>query len=254
MLYEQEDGLAIVRLNRPTAMNALNEELTDEIGSIVQMLEKDPQVRVLIITGNDKVFAAGGDISEMMHLNTVEIYRFMFKGHRAFDQLEELKVPTIAAINGPCLGGGCELAMCCDFRIAGEKAIFGQPEISLGTLPGNGGTQRLTRLVGVSKAKEMIYLGSNVNANVALEIGLVNKVVADNQVMEEAKRLAKQLMQKPAIGLWFAKETINCGIKTDFNTGNNTELARFAMSFSSHDTKEGMSAFAEKRKPNFTNS
>jgi enoyl-CoA hydratase/carnithine racemase len=183
----------------------------------------------------------------------MESYKSIIKVHEVFDQLEGMPVPVIAAINGPCMGGGCELALCCDFRIAGEKALFALPEVGLGVIPGCGGTQRLAQVVGGSKAKEMIYLNDIVPAAKALEMGLVNKVVADDQVMDEAKAMAAKLITKPAVALRFAKEAINCGVKMDFIAGKNMELARFTMLFSTEDQKEGMKAFYEKRKPAYKN-
>lgn len=254
LIYTQEEGLGIIELNRPKAMNALCDELTGELGEVISLIEDDPQLRVLIVTGSSKAFAAGADITEMMNNGTLESYQSIIKVHQVFDRLEAFHCPTIAAINGPCMGGGCELALCCDFRIAGENALFALPEVSLGVIPGCGGTQRLVEAVGPSKAKEMIYFNDVIKGSKAQEIGLVNKVVADEKVMDEAKAMAAKLMQKPAIALRFAKEAVNCRVKTDFNTGRNMELARFVMAFSSNDQKEGMKAFYEKRKPTYTNS
>jgi enoyl-CoA hydratase len=253
LLYTQEKGLGIITLNRPKALNALCAELTDELGLLLDKLDQDPELRVLILTGGSKAFAAGADITEMMDRDTLGAYSAIGKVHSVFDRLEEFRVPVIAAINGPCMGGGCELALCCDFRIAGAKALFALPEVSLGVIPGCGGTQRLAQLIGPSRAKEMVYLCETVKAAKALEIGLVNKVVADEQVMEEALACAAKLIERPGIALQFAKEAINCGVKNDFNTGKNRELSRFVMTFSSEDQKEGMHAFAEKRKPIYKN-
>ncbi|HWQ74082.1 MAG TPA: enoyl-CoA hydratase-related protein, partial [Syntrophomonas sp.] len=251
LIYKKENGLAVVILNRPKAFNALSEALIDELNQVLTLLEEDADVRALILTGSRKVFAAGGDVSGMVEANTLDIYYYGNKIHKAFDRLEDLPFPTIAAINGPALGGGCEIAMCCDFRIAGECSVFGQPEISLGIMPGAGGTQRLAKLIGVSRAKEMIFLGANINAIQALEMGLVNQIVADDIVFDEAKAMAAKLMAKPAVALRFAKEAINTGINKDLITGKGVEKAKFAMAFSTHDQKEGMKAFIEKRAPEF---
>lgn len=253
LFYTEENGLATVTLNRPQSLNALCGELNEELGAVISMMENDPEIRALILTGGKRAFAAGADINEIMHFDTLETYRFMLKAHHMFDRLEELPFPTIAAINGPCMGGGLELAMCCDFRVAGEKALFGMPEVTIGVMPGNGGTQRLARLVGQSQAKEMIYLGGTINPAKALEIGLVAKVVPAEKVMEEARGLAEQFISRPGVALRFAKEAINAGIKSDFNTGRNLELDRFAMLFSTEDQKEGMEAFTAKRKPVYKN-
>ncbi|AET68584.1 enoyl-CoA hydratase/carnithine racemase [Desulfosporosinus orientis DSM 765] len=251
LIYTQEDGLGIITLNRPKALNALCDELTGELGELISVLQNDTDLRVIILTGGNIAFAAGADIVEMMDKDSIGAYRSIIKTHDVFDRLEEFRVPVIAAINGPCMGGGCELALCCDMRIAGSKALFALPEVSLGIIPGCGGTQRLTQLVGPALAKELIYLAAPIHAAKAQEIGLVNKVVDDDKVMEEAKAIANKLMERPALALRFAKEAVNCGVKTDLTTGKNMELARFTMLFSSEDQKEGMKAFYEKRKPLF---
>ncbi|HWQ75218.1 MAG TPA: enoyl-CoA hydratase-related protein [Syntrophomonas sp.] len=253
LIYEQENGLGIITLNRPKAFNALNEDLTFELGELASVLNGNQDLRVLIITGGSRVFAAGADIIGMMNASVMDAYRQVVIGHRVFDRLENLQFPTIAAINGPCLGGGCELSMCCDFRIAGEGAVFGLPEVSLGIIPGCGGTQRLAKLIGQARAKEMIYLCDTIKASKALEYGLVNKVVADELVMEEAKAFAVRLIQKPGVALRFAKEAVNCGVQYDFSSGKGMELSRFSMAFSTEDQKEGMKAFAEKRKAQYKN-
>ncbi|MEL7568174.1 MAG: enoyl-CoA hydratase-related protein [Dehalobacterium sp.] len=248
-----EDGLAVIAINRPKVYNALNSELQVELEQILWDLEKDPQVRVVIVTGSIKAFAAGADVSELADADPIEAYENFSLAHRVFDRLEALPFPTIAAVNGPALGGGCELALSCDFRIAGENAMFGLPEVSLGIIPGAGGTQRLARLIGFSRAKEMIFLGKPIKAPQALAIGLVNQVVADEEVLNEAKKMAAKLMERPGVALRFAKESINYGLSTDLISGKNFEKTRGAMLFSTHDQKEGMKAFIEKRKPNYLN-
>lgn len=253
LIFTQEEGLAIITLNRPKAYNALNTELQAELEQILLALEDDPQVRAVIITGNSKVFAAGADVTELADAGPMAAYQNCSKAHRVFDRLESLPFPTIAAVNGPALGGGCELALSCDFRIAGKNSLFGLPEITLGIIPGAGGTQRLARLIGSSRAKEMIFLGTPVKAPLALEMGLVNRVVADEEVLDEAKKMAAKLMERPAAALRLAKESVNYGLNSDLHAGKNFEKALFAMIFSSHDQKEGMKAFIEKRKPNFIN-
>jgi enoyl-CoA hydratase len=253
LIYTQEDGLGIITLNRPKALNALCDELTGELGELMSLLHDNNDLKVIILTGGSKAFAAGADIVEMMDKDTIGAYQSIIKTHEVFDRLEDFRVPVIAAINGPCMGGGCELALCSDIRIAGTRALFALPEVSLGIIPGCGGTQRLTQQVGPSRAKELVYLASPINAAKALEIGLVNKVVDDDKVMEEARAMAAKLMERPAVALRFAKEAINCGVKTDFKTGINMELARFTMLFSTADQKEGMKAFYEKRKPVYKN-
>lgn len=253
ILYTQENGLGVITLNRPKALNALCDELTGELGELLSMLQDDPDLRVLILTGGSKAFAAGADIVQMMDKDTIGAYQSIIKTHAVFDRLEEFRVPVIAAINGPCMGGGCELALCCDIRIAGTNTLFALPEVSLGIIPGCGGTQRLAQQVGPARAKELVYLASPIKAAKAEAIGLVNKVVDDDNVMDEARAMAAVFIQRPAVALRFAKESINCGVKNDFTTGRNMELARFTMLFSTADQKEGMQAFYEKRKPLYTN-
>jgi enoyl-CoA hydratase/carnithine racemase len=253
LILTKEEGLAIISINRPKVYNALNSELQVELEQILMFLEQDSQTRVLIITGNSKAFAAGADVKELAEANPIEACDNFSLAHRVFDRLEAFPCPTIAAVNGPALGGGCELALACDFRIAGEKAFFGLPEVTLGIIPGAGGTQRLARLIGSSRAKEMIFLGKPVKAPQALAIGLVNQVVPDEEVLNEAKKMAAELMERPGVALRFAKEVINFGLSTDLNVGKHFEKIRGAMLFSTHDQKEGMKAFIEKRKPDFLN-
>ncbi|MBP2643588.1 MAG: enoyl-CoA hydratase/carnithine racemase [Firmicutes bacterium] len=250
--YALEGGLAIITLNRPKAYNALCADLLGELDQLMSIMEKSDEVRVVILTGGSKVFAAGADITELMNADTLKAYQTCSNAHRIYDRFEALPYPTIAAINGAALGGGCELAMCCDFRIAGENSLFGLPEITLGIMPGAGGSQRITNLVGLGKAKEMVLLGANVKGPKAYEIGLANKVVADDQVMDEAKKMAEKLMERPKVALALAKETVNYAVNVDVNTGKSYERARFAMAFSTADQKEGMKAFAEKRPPVYT--
>ncbi len=253
LIYSQENGVGVITLNRPNVLNALCNELIFELGELTAFLENDPDLRALIITGGSRAFAAGADILEMMDKDTINVYYTAINTHEIFDRLEGFKVPVIAAINGPCMGGGCELALLCDMRISGTKALFALPEVSLGIIPGAGGTQRLTQLVGAARAKELIYLATPISAAKAQEIGLVNKVVDDDQVLEEAKSIALKLIERPAIALRFAKEVINCGVNKGFAAGKDMELARFAMLFSTEDQKEGMKAFYEKRKPLYKN-
>ncbi len=253
LIFTREEGLAIITLNRPKAMNALNTEINTELMSVCEILENDPTARVLIITGSIKAFAAGADITELMEADSMAAFKNSSFAHSVFDRIEALPIPTIAAVNGLALGGGCELSLSCDFRLAGEGAMFGLPEITLGIIPGAGGTQRLTKIVGPTKAKEMIFLGSPVKAPKALEIGLVTKVVPDEEVMNEARKMAEKLISRPGVALRFAKEAINCGVCTDMANGKRFEMAHFSMLFATKDQKEGMRAFAEKRPAVFKN-
>ena len=254
LLYEKKDGIAIVTLNRPDKLNALNSTVYNELYDVFEVIENDPEVRVVILTGcGEKAFAAGSDVAEMQNMGPLEAQKFMATIRKASDRIYSLTKPTIAAIHGYALGGGNELAMCCDLRIASEKARFGQPEINLGLIPGASGTQRLPRLIGAAKAKEMIFLGENIDAATALTLGLVNKVVPPEKLMEEAMAWATKLAAKSGPVLAMAKMAINTGLDTDLASGLNMETKCNALCFATEDQKEGMKAFLEKRKANFKN-
>ena len=254
IVVEREESIAILRFNRPNVLNALNRQVFLEIISIFDEVRKEVVPRVVILTGTgDKAFVAGTDITEMENLSSFEAREFADLARRAFDSIGNLDRPVIAAINGFALGGGCELAMTCDIRIASEKARLGQPEINLGIIPGSGGTQRLPRLVGPSKAKQLIFTGELVDAKTALDIGLVDKVVPHDQLMDETKKLASAIAGKSKVGLALSKAAINRGLDVDLRTALNYEIECFAQCFASEDQKEGMKAFLEKRKPNFIN-
>jgi len=245
---EKKKEIGIITLNRPKARNALNRKMIQELGDALTCLENDPQIRSIIITGN-KDFCAGADIKEMNAIKPEEIEAFCRWGHKVFDQLESMGKPVIAAITGFALGGGCELALACDIRIAGESAIFGQPEVNLGLIPGFGGTQRLSRLVGVGKAKEMIFTGEILSAKEAESIGLVNKVVKDEELMARAEEMAIIIAQKGPIAVKKAKILINEIQET--KRGLEKEIDFFAKCFATQDRAEGINAFLEKRKPKF---
>jgi enoyl-CoA hydratase len=254
LLYEKKDGIGTVTLNRPEALNALNSDVYNELYDVFEKIEHDEKVRVVVLTGSgDRAFAAGSDVVEMANMNTLEIQKFMATIRKASDRIYTLTKPTIAAIHGYALGGGCELSMCCDLRIASEKARFGQPEINLGLIPGAGGTQRLSRLIGAAKAKEMIYLGDRIDAATALNLRLVNKVVPPDKLMEEAMDWAKKLAGKSGPVLAMAKAAINAGIDTDLQSGLDMEAKCDALCFATEDQKEGMKAFLEKREAVFKN-
>jgi len=254
LLYEKKDGIGIVTLNRPEKYNALNSSVYKELYDVFTAIEDDSDVRVVILTGSgDKAFAAGSDVAEMQNMNTLDIQKFMAVIRKASDQIYNLTKPTIAAIHGYALGGGCELSMCCDLRLCSEKAKFGQPEINLGLIPGASGTQRLPRLIGAAKAKEMIFLGDQIDAATALSLGLVNKVVPVDKLMEEAKAWAAKLASKSAPVLAMAKAAINNGLDTDIDSGLDYEAKCDALCFATYDRKEGMDAFIEKRKAAFKN-
>ena len=245
---EKKKGIGIIMLNRPEVRNALNRKMLHELGDALTELENDPQIRVIIIAGN-KDFCAGADIKEMHAIKPVEIEAFCRWGHKVFDQLEGMGKPVIAAINGFALGGGCELALACDIRIAGEGAKFGQPEVNLGLIPGFGGTQRLSRLIGVAKAKEMILTGKIIDAKEAESIGLVNRVVKDEELMTKAEEIAQIIAQKAPIAVKMAKTLIN--ENQEIERGLENEIAFFAQCFTTQDRVEGINAFLEKRKPRF---
>lgn len=252
ILLNKEDGIATITLNRPP-MNPLNSQVFRELSQAADELQLDSSVKAVIIIGaGNKAFAAGADVTEMANLTPVEVYDFCQSSLVAFRKIESLRKPVIAAIGGLALGGGCELSLCCDFRLASDTAKFGQPEIGLGIIPGGGGTQRLPRLIGVSKAKELIFLGDMFDANTALSLGLVNKVVPADALLEEAQKLAKKLASKPSVALSMAKAAIDIGINLDISSALSLEIQNFVTAFASEDRKEGIGAFLEKRKPVFT--
>ena len=244
-------GVATLRLDRPK-VNALNEQLASEIGEAVDRLRTDEDARAVIVWGGERVFAAGADIKEMESQDATRMYRYIGRFQDVFTRLEELPQPTIAAINGYALGGGCELAMSCDFRICAEDSQLGQPEIKLGVIPGAGGTQRLPRLVGPAKAKEIIFSGRFVGAEEAERIGLVDRVVPAGEVYSSAVEMAESFARGPAVALMAAKQAIHNGLETDIRTGLLIERQAFAALFSTDDQKIGMRAFVDKEPAKFT--
>ncbi len=240
-------GYAVVQFNRPEVLNALNMKLMEELVDALESLDKDEHVRCIILTGNEKAFAAGADIKEMADASAVEMLtRDQFA---RWDRIRKIKTPIIAAVSGFALGGGCELMMSCDIVIASETARIGQPEINIGVMPGAGGTQRLTRAVGKVKAMEMVLTGSMINAQEALQWGLINKVVPVEYYFEEAKALAASIASKPPVAVRLAKEAVLKSFDTTIEGGLEFERKNFYLLFSSEDQKEGMKAFADKRKP-----
>ncbi|SFR04560.1 enoyl-CoA hydratase/isomerase family protein [Desulfoscipio geothermicus] len=251
LIYEKEGYVSRVTLNRPKVLNALNSEVFDEIGRAMDLAAADDGVHAVVITGGEKVFAAGADIAEMATADPVSVYKFGETAQGALNKVENLPKPVIAAINGYALGGGCELALACDIRIAGESAKIGLPEINLGIFPGAGGTQRLPRLVGAARAKELMFTGDMIDAARAEKIGLVNQVVPDGEVLSTAVKLAARMAQKGAVAMAMLKTAINQGLATDLASGLNIERQCFSLLFATEDQKEGMQAFMEKRKPEF---
>lgn len=246
--YEVEGQIGIITINRPKALNALNSAVLDELDKTLDAVDQEA-IRCLILTGaGEKSFVAGADIGEMSTLTKAEGEAFGKKGNDVFRKLETFPIPVIAAVNGFALGGGCEISMSCDIRICSENAVFGQPEVGLGITPGFGGTQRLARIVGTGKAKEMIYGARNIKAEEAYRIGLVNNVYPAEELMPAAKKLASTIARNAPIAVRNCKRAINEGIQVDMDQAIVIEEKLFASCFETCDQKEGMNAFLEKRK------
>ena len=249
---EREENILWITLNRPHRLNAFNEVLLEELADALDTAEKDPSVRCVVITGEgDRAFSAGADITMFPRATPVMAEETSRLGQKLFGKIEEMPKPVIAAINGFALGGGLELALACDFRIAAEHAELGNPEINLGLIPGWGGTQRLVRLVGLAKAKEIVMLGDRLKAEEALKIGLVHKVVHFEKLRDEARELAKKLCEGPPIALKYAKHALNFGTQVPLEAGLRIEAGLMALSFSTEDLKEGVEAFMSRRKAEF---
>jgi enoyl-CoA hydratase len=249
----KEDKIAVLTINRPRALNALNSETLKELELAIDEITSDDQIYAVILTGEGKAFVAGADITEMKDLDVMGGRRFGNLGNKVFRKLETLEKPIIAAVNGFALGGGCELAMACDIRIASSKAKFGQPEVGLGITPGFGGTQRLPRLVGLGMAKELIYTAKIIGAQEAFRIGLVNKVVEPEDLLIEAKALANTIAGQAPIAVSFCKAAINKGTQMDIDTALSYESELFGECFSTEDQKNGMIAFTLKKEKCFKN-
>ena len=249
IIVSKEGSIGIVQLNRPTALNALNFELMAELVKALEELDGDQAVRVIILTGSDRAFAAGADLKEMSQAGPVDL--ILGRRFELWDRIRKIAKPIIAAVSRYCLGGGNELAMSCDLIIASENATFGQPEVNVGIMPGAGGTQRLIRAVGKYKAMEMILTGKPITAQEAYRVGLVNRVVPTESLMDEAKKIANEIASKPPISIRAAKEAILKAQDTALEVGLDFERKSFYMLFATEDGKEGMKAFLEKRKPNF---
>lgn len=246
-----EGHVCTIQIDNPKAMNALNSRIFHEFNRALTMVENDRNNRVLIITGIEKAFVAGADISEMAHLAESAAKAFGEFGSEIFRRIELLHIPVIASINGFALGGGCELALCCDIRIASENARFGLPEVGLGITPGFSGTQRLPRLVGTGKAKELIYTSDIIDANEALRIGLINKTVSLESLDKETKEMAQKIASKAPIAVQYAKKAINEGMDTNIDAGIDIETKLFAHCFTTQDQKRGMQAFLKREKITF---
>ena len=253
LLIEKQENICIVKINNPQALNALNTTVLSELDCAFSEIASDNSISAVILTGEGKAFVAGADIAQMSTMNAVEGKAFGEKGAAVFRKIELLDKPVIAAINGFALGGGCELAMCCDIRIASAKAKMGQPEVGLGITPGFSGTQRLPRIVGMGVAKELIYTADVINAEEAYRIGLVNKVVEPEALMDSALAMAKKIAKKAPIAVKYSKEAINRGMQTDLDSAIAIEANLFGLCFSTEDQKEGMAAFLEKREAVYKN-
>jgi len=249
----KKDTVTTIELYRPQKKNSLNGEMRGELEECLKELARDRNTRVVIVTGGEEIFCAGADISEIQESVSAEAaYHHAREFQLLFDLVEALPQPVIAAVSGYALGGGCELALACDFRIASQTAKLGLPEIKIGAFPGGGGTQRLPRLIGASKAKEMIFTGDPIGAEEALALGLVMKVVPKEKLAEEAQAFAAKLAALPRLALQASKASINKGLEIDLASGLELEARNFGTLATTHDLKEGTLAFLEKRKPNFT--
>jgi enoyl-CoA hydratase len=251
ILIEKKENIGIIKINRPNMMNALDKNTILELTKAIEELEKDKNIKVAIITGEGKAFIAGADIKQMKDMNPSEAKIFAETGHNLMKKIENSHLPFIAAVNGYALGGGCEVLMACDICIAASSAKIGQPEINLGVHPGFGGTQRLPRLAGKMKAKELLLTGDLIDANEAHRIGIINLVVSDDKIIEEAEKIANKIASKSTIQTSFIKSLVNRGLDVDLNKACSLEISYFSKSFETEDQKEGMTAFLEKRKPNF---
>jgi len=251
IIVEKKGNVGIIKINRPNVLNALNKDTVRELVQAVADLEDDKTIKAAILTGEGKAFIAGADIKQMKDMSPLEAKEFAELGHSLPRNIEDSRIPFIAAVNGYALGGGCEVMMACDICIASSKAVIGQPEINLGINPGFGGTQRLPRIVGLMKAKELLLTGRNLKAQEAAEIGLVNKIVEPEQLMQEVEQLAQEIANKSAVQAAFIKALVNKGSHIDLNSACALEISYFSTSFSTHDQKEGMTAFLEKRKADF---
>ena len=251
--FEQRGPIGVITMNRPEALNALNDQVLKDLDAVLDAAEANDEVLVLILTGAGRSFVAGADIGQMKDFTPVQAKQFGMYGNSVFLKLENFPKPVIAAVNGFALGGGCELSMACDIRLASEKAKFGQPEVGLGITPGFSGTQRLPRRVGIGKAKELIFSGKMIKADEAKAIGLVNEVYAPEALMDAALEMARSFTKNAPIAVKYAKACIDRGMQMDLDDGIALENEMFAMCYATADQKEGMTAFLEKRPAVFQN-
>jgi len=251
--YEKKDGIGIVTIDRPKALNALNSGVIGQLEKVMDAVETDRELFALIITGEGRSFVAGADIAEQCPLDLTGGRNWSRRGSALMRRIEKLEIPTIAAVNGFALGGGCELALSCDIILASEKAKFGQPEVTLGIIPGFSGTQRLPRRIGIAKAKELIFSGKMISAEEACRIGLANAVYSPEELMNGAVEMAKSFTKNGMIAVRYAKACIDRGMQMDIDDGIALENEMIAMCFGTEDQKEGMTAFLEKRPARFQN-
>ncbi|MBU2550638.1 MAG: enoyl-CoA hydratase/isomerase family protein [Proteobacteria bacterium] len=253
LLYEKADGIGLVTLNRPERLNALSYKMREELAAVFDVMEKDDEVKVVILTGGPKAFSAGADIKERSTQTTTQpaYYFIQQKTHQFFTRIENFEKVVIAAVSGVAVGGGCELSLVCDLRIASETARFGVPEVKIGVIPAAGGTQRLPRIIGVTKAKELLYTGDFIDAQEAYRVGLVNRVVPVEELLDAAKAMAGKLIANPPLPVKFLKRAVNTGMQLDLASALDYESYIAAMLACSEDRIEGFKAFVEKRKPVF---
>lgn len=251
IVYSKNEGIATVQLNRPEVLNAIDEKVLGELSEVLDDIGSDDAIRVVVVKGDTTAFAAGADIKSFVNYSPREAHQYIYKVQITMNKLMALGKPSIASIAGYALGGGCEMALACDIRIAADNALFGLPEINLGIVPGGSGTQRLTRLVGEGKAKELIFLGEIFDAKKALDFGLINQLVPAANLEEVTLKLARKLSRKPPVAIRTAKELIHLSYDVDIYTGLMMEKEKFAYLFSTEDQREGMLAFLEGRKAAF---
>lgn len=252
LILEKEEAIATITLNRPRRLNAINGKMIEEIDRVMDDLASDAGIKVVIITGGPDYFCAGADISEVIKIASVdEGYEFSRRIQKIFDKINYLPKPVIASISGLALGGGCEMALACDLRLASEKASFGVPEINIGVIPGAGGTQRLPRILGICKAKELLLTGERIDARQACHLGMINKMVPASDLINETRQMAEKLAAKPPLALKMAKELVDTGMNMDLDSALKLEAHALAYLMVTADKNEGMSAFLEKRKASF---
>lgn len=254
ILYDRDEtsAVSVITLNRPEHLNALSEKMLSELSHVMESVAKEADIAALVVTGGDKCFASGADIKQVSHLNSpADAHEFVSRAHMVMNGIEKIEKPVIAAVNGIAFGGGCELALACDIRLASESALFALPEMKIGVMPGGGGTQRLPRLIGLGRAKEMLFSGDPIDAQEAYRIGLVNRVFPVESLMEEAMKMAKKFASRPRVALKTAKAAVIAGMSMDLSSALSYEARCFELLFSTEDLKEGMKAFMEKRKPLF---